>query len=268
MSAFDFDRFDDWHPVLSAELADLLPQDIGDRVRRKNPEFIEDAGAFVLGKGDRDAIRTRVTDWLKSDVVYGYHGTRLTEVERAAILAEGLKPLVAAERRARLERALSRHPNWPDVAHRLGEAIEHYGFKQRGGRREGQVHLTVSRAGLTLGFNYYIKQGSEFDWHSAAYVLGAEGQALIAADGTPYLIKLSVPGEIAFEAYNPYGFSKEDGPNLVREVIDVWSYRFVDPAYTAARRRLDCGMIFYESVPAAWIEAIEPLDIAVLEDER
>jgi len=265
MSAFDFDRFDDWHPILSAELADLLPQDIGDRVRRKNPEFIEDAGDFVLSRGDREAMRTRVADWLKSDAVYGYHGTKLTEAERDAILANGLKPLVAADRSARLQRALSRHPRWADVAHRVGEAIELYGAKERGGRREGQVHLTVSRAGLTQGFNHYIKQGSEFDWHAAAYVLGDEGQALIAADGDPYLVKLKVPGEIAFKAYNPYGFSKEDGPNLVRQVIDVWSYRFVDPSYSSARRGLDCGMIFYETVPAAWIEAVEPLNVEELD---
>ncbi len=55
------------------------------------------------------------------------------------------------------------------------------------------------------GFNHFLAQGSEFDWHVAHDLLGDEGQALVATDGDIILTKARVPGDIALAACNPLG---------------------------------------------------------------
>jgi hypothetical protein len=174
-------------------------------------------------------------------------------------MRKGLLPLVAANRASRLRRSLSAHPRWTEIEPQLEEAIELFGPKARWGRREGQVHLTVSRAGLTKRFNHYLTQGAEFDWHVSNHLLGQEGQALVSADGAPYLVKVRVPGEIAFKACNRYGVPRDELPNLVRPAMAVWSYWLAYPEYDSASRKLDCGMVFKEAVPAEWIEDVIPL---------
>jgi hypothetical protein len=43
----------------------------------------------------------------------------------------------------------------------LEETLALFGAANHGGHREGQVHLTISRAGLVQGFNHYLTHGSE-----------------------------------------------------------------------------------------------------------
>jgi hypothetical protein len=117
----------------------------------------------------------------------GYHGSRLTQDEVASIREIGLIPLVAAARRSRLARAFSTHPRWTNVADQLDAAIHAHGAGERAGRREAQVHLTLSRSGLTGSFNHYLTHGSEFDQHVAYALLGQEGKDLLATDGEPVL---------------------------------------------------------------------------------
>ncbi len=44
-----------------------------------------------------------------------------------------------------------------------------------GGRREGQVHLTLSPAGLVNGFNHLLCEVAEIAVHIATELLGPEG---------------------------------------------------------------------------------------------
>lgn len=256
---FDFDDNSEWGPRLTEALQAHLPPDIAAKISASEPEYIQDAADIVLQNGDKWAISATITDWLKSHSVRGYHGTRLGATELASIRENGLLPLVATQRSARLQRALGQHARWPEVADGLPEALELYGAKKYGGEREGQVHLTISRAGLLDGFDHYLTQGSEFDWHVAHHLLGTEGQALIGSDGETHLVTVSVPGVIAFAAANPFGKHSEDLPNLVSDVLRVWSYWLGDQSYRAASLEVDCGMIFYDKVPPNWIEAIDKL---------
>jgi len=95
--------------------------------------------------------------------------------------------------------------------------------QDRGGHREGQVHLTVSRAGLTRSFNHYLTRGSEFDGHVARHLLGVEGQNLLGSHGGAVLFKLQVPGKTALAACNPYVRPDTEIPNLVSDILRVWS---------------------------------------------
>ncbi len=49
---------------------------------------------------------------------------------------------------------------------------------------------------------------------------------------------------------------------LVSEILQIWSYRLAHPEYQRENLELDCGMMFREAVPAAWIESVIPIDDA------
>ncbi len=232
------------------------------------PEYIEDARDLLFNLADRDAIIDATLEWIRSSTVAGYHGTRLTHAEVDSVRAKGLLPLKAEARRDRLVRALSSHPRWRQVADRLDELIQAHGQGARAGRREDQVHLTLSRSGLMSGFNHYLTHGSEFDQHVAHALLGSQGKELLSQDGAPTLIKCAIPGDVALDAAHPFFSiddlrSRGDVPNLVDEFLKTWSYKLAHPDFQACTLEVDCGMFFCEIVPAGWI-----IYVKVLEDTR
>ncbi len=259
---FDFDDNAEWGPRICDLLRTYLPGDMAQIIKAAEPEFIEDAADIVLAHSDKHILWAAITNWLRSQLVRGYHGTRVNAAELASICSDGLLPLKVQQRTERLQRALSQHPRWGEVAHTLPAALELYGPGMHCGRREAQVHLTVSRAGLVNGFNHYLKEGSEFDWHVSHHLLGPEGQALMATDGDPYLITLLVPGDTALASCNRFGMPTDDFPNLVSDLFRVWSYWLGYPDYRASCLKLDCGMVFSDIVNASWIDRIEKIDMS------
>ena len=262
----DFDDIDDWTPRLAAALKDHVPGNIGSLLAARSPEYIEDARDILFEVADRDAIIDAALAWVRSSTLAGYHGTRLTEAEVASVRMHGLLPLDARTRRVRLSRALSRHPQWQSVASRMDEALEKHGSGQCAGGREGQVHLTLSRSGLVNGFNHYLSLGSEFDQHVAHYLLGDEGRELLREDGTPTVLKFSVPGAVALEAAHPF-FGIDDkrrqgeAPNIVNEFLEAWSYALARPGFQSSSLEADCGLFFRNVVPADWLVVAEPVEI-------
>ncbi|MDA7964834.1 hypothetical protein [Ruegeria sp.] len=172
---FEFDHLEHWKSDLSRALGSIVPSEIADILREANPEFISDARDVLFDVADRDPITDEVISWVEKHTVFAFHGTRLNADEFHSVENEGLKILRPSERRARLERALSRHPRWDSVLGEISSAINRHGPGKRLGRREGQVHLTLSRAGLTNGFPHYLNGGSEFDQNVAMDLLGADG---------------------------------------------------------------------------------------------
>lgn len=260
----DFDDIDDWEPGLSAVLSPHLQDSVGPMLQTAAPEYVEDARDLLFDVTDRDAIIDATLTWIRSVKIAGYHGSRLVDEEIVAIRAEGLIPLNAESRRHRLIRALSAHPTWNNVAGQLDATINDHGTGGAAGRREGQVHLTLSRAGLTGCFNHYLTHGSEFDQHVAYALLGENGKQLLACDGKPTVIQVAVPGSLALEAAHPhFGIddmrAKGDVPNLVDQFLEVWSYRLAYPGFQSRTLKIDCGMVFRSIVPAAWIVAVDTL---------
>jgi hypothetical protein len=227
-------------------------------------EVIEDARDLLFKLSNREAIVDAALAWIRSTTVLGYHGTRLTEGEIASVQTVGLLPLKAQARRDRLIRALSPHPRWSEVANGLDAAIEAHGPGNCSGWREGQVHLTLSRAGLVNSFNHYLTHGAEFDQHVAYALLGTEGERLLGLDGKPRIIQIAVPGDFALDASHPhFGIgdlrAKGDVPNLVGSFLDAWSYRLAHPKFQARTLKVDSGMVFRSTVPATWVMDIETL---------
>jgi hypothetical protein len=254
----DFDEIDDWAPELSDVLSQCVPDSFGPRVAEAAPEYIEDALDLLFDSTVRDAVIDAALAWIRSTKVVGYHGSRLTDEEVASVRSSGLTPLKAETRRDRLVRALSPHPGWHEVADQLDSILQGYGPGGAGGRRERQVHLTLSRCGLLNGFNHYLTHGSEFDQRVAYELLGPDGEELLTKDGMPTVLRVAVPGPLALDAAHPH-FGVDDMrvrgevPNLVKEFLQAWSYKLAYPAFQSRTLEIDCGMVFRSTIPAAWI---------------
>jgi hypothetical protein len=258
----DFDDIDQWEPDLSAVLHPLLPELIRSSIAGSAPQYVEDALDLLFNMSDRDAVIDSTVNWIRSTSIAGYHGSRLADSEIASIRVIGLIPLKAEARRYRLERVLSRHPKWPEVAGRLESTIQTHGQGSVAGRREDQVHLTLSKAGLTTGFNHYLTHGAEFDQHVANTLLGTEGTALLASDGEATVIRVAVPGPLALDAAHPYSTINEmrargEIPNLVRDILKAWSYRLAHTGFQSRTLKIDCGMVFRSTVSTDWILSVD-----------
>jgi hypothetical protein len=266
---FIFDMADEWAPALNEALRKVLPKNIGEIVAATQPQYIEDScKALLAAATNRQSVIGGVESWLSSQDIAAFHGTRLTAAEADGIKINGLQKLRAEDREPRLGNILSRHPRWPTVKSALSTTINAFGSGNKGGQREGQVHLTLSRAGLVEGFNHYLLYGSEFDYHVTHALLGVEGQNLLADYGTPRVVTVRVPGAVALKVTNRYGLDPDGIPNLVREVLEVWSFRFALPGYSPLQLQTDCGLVFDHDVPAEWIVGIEEVDEAPLNLRR
>lgn len=265
-SVVDFDDIESWAPLLCSALKSILPPNLSQRLVAAQPEFVEDARAELFAVAGRDAVIDGTIGWIRASTIVGYHGSRLVEAEIQRVRDVGLAPLKAEHRRTRLVRALSKHPKWTDVAGRLDAEIEAIGPRQKAGGREGQVHLSLSRSGLTKSFNYYLRYGSEFDQHVAWRLFGKDGYGLLERDGSAVLVKVGVPGAAALGAAHPI-FSIEDvrragdTPNIVSDILCAWAYREAYPGFQSSSLKVDCGMVFRSAMSRDWLLAIERLTL-------
>ena len=260
----DFDDIDAWGQKLAEALKDHISDATGALVAARSPEYIEDARNIIFEVVDRNAVIEAALTWIRSSNVAAYDGTRLTDFEVASVRALGLLPLKAEARRERLIRALSPHHRWREIVGQLDDVIQAYGSGGKAGRREGQVHLTLSRSGLTKDFNHYLTHGAEFDQHVAHALLGPEGEELLGRDGSPRLVRIAVPGHEALRAAHRHFSISDlravgDLPNIVREFINAWSFRLARPGFQASTLKVGCGMAFRSPVPAEWIMSIDTL---------
>lgn len=260
---FDFDSIDEWEPRVTDVLAPMLPRDIAARVRREKPLYVDDARTIVARNADIRDLGLAILTLLRQETVMAYHGTRLTGEDAASIEKDGFKPLRISDRKSRLVRALAGHPGWEQSSSRLDDVLSQFASGMVGAR-EGQIHFTLSRAGLR-SFDHYITHGAEVDDLIARELVGDEGYELLASDGVPMIYKIAVPGEVAVKAANPYippeeVFRRGDLPKLASDILNAWSYRLFDPTFQSSSLEIDCGLVFYEHVPAAWIASKEVVE--------
>jgi hypothetical protein len=262
----DFDKIDNWESELTEVLSPYVSKSVREEIEvvGSSFEYIDDARDLLLKQTNCNAVIDATLEWIRSSHIAAYHGTRLTDEEVTSVRANGLVPLKAEDRRQRLTRALSKHPDWSKVANQLDEAIHDIGFKNQAGSRENQVHLTLSKADVTGGLNYYATQGSEFDWHVAHRLLGDEGQRLIALDGKSTVVQVVLPGSVALGAAHPFFDvyqvrSSGEVPNIVSQLLMFWAHRLAHPNFQRGSFVVDSCMMFRSLVPADWIVDIETL---------
>src|SRR4029077_3615789 len=192
-----------------------------------------------------------------------YHGSRLTSEEIQMIQSEGLRPLEARNRTARLSLILARHPSWSNISGRLGEVVDAFGVHgpaKGHGMREGLVHATTSRAGLIHNFSRYLMYGSECDQVVALTLIGEAGLSLLADYGQPAVIKLRIPGAIALKAANPNPQLSEKMPYPIGDILYSWAQWIIDRKFSSADVGVDCGLRFGGLGPPDWIVGYDIVD--------
>jgi hypothetical protein len=253
----DIDRIEEWAPALARELAELLPPDLATIRATTRPELYSDARELLFGNGEIQEAALKCAEWIRSNSVLAYHGTRLDAAGQASILRHGLIRLDAAARADALRKRLSQHSAWGNREGEFQALIERMsGEDGQYGSREGQVHLCFSRANLLWGSNHYLVEGSEFDGHVARTMFGMEGQQLLREDSHPVLVKIALPGPAAIEAANPWGCRSGDLPNFVRDLLDLWSYRLFDEIHRPPHG-VDSCLRFSSDLPPEWIVELE-----------
>jgi hypothetical protein len=262
--AIDFDKIEGWEADLRAALSGCVTDTTIREIARSNLQFVEDTRDLLFEHAGRDGVIDATLAWIESSSVAAYHGTRLTDAEVLSVQKLGLVPLSAGARRARIHRALSGHPDWANAGSQLDRVLADLGQHNRSGHREGQVHVTLSRAGLENGFNHYLTHGSEFDQHAAFELLGDEGKALLAKDGKKTIVQVAVAGDRALRGCHRYLTiddlrSRGDVPNLANEFLKAWSYRLAHPSFDPRTLEVDCGLVFKETIPPRWIARLEGL---------
>ncbi len=255
---FDFDDGEAWLPDLRSHLGCLLPTDSEQQLRAGAIEDCWDAKIALAQIIDLSELYEPAREWINGRDVVCYHGTRLDAEQRASVSRHGLIPLDPAKREEAIRRYLAPHPRWREIEGRVAEAIDFVG-DGGAGNRQGQVHLTLSGAGLLRGFNHYLVEGAEFDHHVANYLLGEECHDLNRERGQGLLYRARLDGSAAVAAANPFG--EPNPPNLLGEIIETLAWFLATGRNDTANLELDCGLILYEGIaPDAIIEVVEVPD--------
>jgi hypothetical protein len=266
---FDFDAIDQWGPSLASDLAEIVPDTAYAFLRDRRPNNFEQYRDILFaapGVGP-SAIISATTSWLRSQSVVAYHGSRLSANELQKVQTEGLRPLDARSRAARLSSIFARHPGWSDISGRLSEVIDEFGIHGAAkghGRREGFVHATISRACLLRRFDRYLVYGSEFDQMIAQTLIGEAGLRCLAKYGQAVVIKLRIPGLTALQAANKHPWASEKMPRPIGDILYSWARWSVDREFSSAQACVDCGLRFGAPIPPDWIVGHEILDNAAL----
>jgi hypothetical protein len=258
MITFDFDNIRLWGPKLSLHISGMVPLALSrSAIRAGKPKYLEEAAKIFFSDVCHEKARftAEVAAWIKVQTVAAYHGSRLDDADIDAIRQEGLIVLSAERRREFLRKKLSACPVWCED--KLDAVLKELGAGMSRGNREGQVHATISRGGLTSRFNHYLIYGSEFDQCVVNRLFGDTGKEQLARYGAPVLVKLAIPGEKALAAANLYMPDTDGHPNLVREITEVWTYWLADSRLVVADQGYDCGLIFNHDVPPGWISSID-----------
>jgi hypothetical protein len=263
----DFDSIDEWHGSMTGALRDAVPASVIAELASARFEYVEDACQRLLGQTDRASVVDATLRWISSSNIAAYHATRLDPEEVECVRSSGLHPLVGSAREKRLRRALSCYANWFAVEPGLHAAIAKHAERHASGVRVGQVHATLSKSLLTRAARHYLTHGSEFDQAVAQELLDRDtAMDLLARDGKPMIVCLSVPGAIALERAHPYLslqdlMDRGDLPNIISEFLRAWSFRLSCPSFQPGRNMMpDVDMVFDMVVPAEWICLVEEID--------
>lgn len=244
-----YDKFETWGESFGELVVDLVGKDVVDNLAASNFEYIEDAGGHLASHTDIITISTAIQAWLRARDFCVFHGTRLLPDEIHSVRREGLCPLVAADREKRLREILSRHSNWDSVKRKLCEVLEDVGPKGKQGRREGQIHFSLSRSGLVNGFDHYLTYGAEFDQHVVQRLFGDQsGLQLLNSETVPILVHVCFSGEELIQGAHPH-FSYSDVmgmgeiPGLARTLLNTWAFKAAKPSFDISTLRTDCCMM-------------------------
>lgn len=244
-----FGDFETWKGSFGDLVVGLVGKEPLNNLISSDFEYVEDAGDFVVKHSDIITASTEIQGWLRANDFCVFHGTRVLPDEIRAVQQKGLRPLVATERAQCLIEILERHPKGHSVEDRLPEVLEDVGTKEKQGRRQGQVHFSLSRSGLVNGFDRYLTHGSEFDQHVVQRIFGDQsGLQLLNSETVPVLVHVQVNGEELIGGAHPHFSYSEvmdmgEIPRLARTFLNTWAFKATKPSFDIAKLRTDCCLM-------------------------
>jgi hypothetical protein len=267
----NYDKFETWESSFGELVRRLIGEGAVNNLASSDFEYIEDAGDFVVNHSDIETVSTEIQCWLRELEFCVFHGTRLLPEEVLSVHRVGLRTLVATDREERLRKIFSCHPRWHSVANRLIDVLEDVGPNERQGRRQEQVHFSLSRSGLVNSFNHYLTHGSEFDQHVAHRLFeDGSGLELLKSETVPYLVHVSFSGEQLIQGSHPhFTYSDVVGmgeiPGLARTFLNSWAFKTANRGFDIEKLRSDCCMMERVATPPERILKIEGLGDLVLQ---
>lgn len=271
----DFDDLNSWENQLNCIMRKYMSNEVCHKLSMAHIEYWDMSLSELvksLGLDKTNQVIDDIIAWIKKSTVIGYHGTRLTEQELISLKHEGILPLVPGKRENRIIQIIK--GNKTCSIDQLKETIYQFGEGACNGERKGQVHLTFSKSGLINFFPEYLLYGSEFDRKIVCNLMGEEkGKGALKRYGCPKIIKVSITGEKALKAAN-FCFTideirqRGDFPNMVKELLSVWTFRLIKKDFDPARCELDRGFIFKEKIPPEKILQISDVDDSKLLDRQ
>jgi hypothetical protein len=248
-----------WHPSFESVITPHLPPDFRARIIDADPAHTDVARDLILEIGDRDGIVDAALDWIKSNSIAAYHGSRLDDEGMLTVRRDGLLILDVASRIS------AAREKFPSIAHLITDDLADLVInKHHLAHREGQVHCTISR--LFLEGSEYVHGGSEFDRRLVHFACGEENVGLVARFGLPRIVKLALPGEVVLRGFHPFFdidyVRREEGvPNLVKDFLEDYAWRIHRPDYPVRGEDL-CAML-KEPFPPEWVIGIDTVQTAV-----
>lgn len=260
-----FDKFESWE----ASFGDLMVALIGQANMQKLPklvfEYVEDAGDFVSSFSGTRVVSLEIGKWLYQNEFCVFHGTRLLPLELASIKEIGLRTLVAFDRQSRLIKILRNHSDWDVVKEKLSETLDAVGPQEKQGRREHQVHFSLSRSGLVNCFDHYLTHGSEFDQHVASRLFpDGSGLRLLQSETMPYVVHVRMSGQDLVKGAHPH-ISYQDAidmgetPGLAATFLNAWAFKKSNPLFDIEELRTDCCVVQNNPTPLEKILEVEEL---------
>ncbi|CUH79433.1 hypothetical protein [Tropicibacter naphthalenivorans] len=244
-----FDKFETWEASFSDLVVRLLGEEVTQNLASSKFEYIDDAGDFLVRHSDIESVSTEIHSWILAHEFCSFHGTRLLPEEIFSVQNTGLHPLVASDREQRLRRILAHHPRWNSIQHMLLEVLDDVGPKEKQGRRQGQVHSSLSRSGLVNGFDHYLTHGSEFDQHVVRRLFDDQsGLELLSSQTVPVLVHVHFSGEQLIQGAHPFfGYLDVVGmgeiPGIARTFLDAWAFKIANPKFDLEKLRTDCCLM-------------------------
>jgi hypothetical protein len=273
MRVIDYDEIEQWQPWLTAMVSSIAPAELLEALETSRLKYMEDALDYVVENIGRPRLVEHLNSELAPYSVRLYHGTRVIEAELRQIRTDGLRPLRLSDRRMPLAAVFRQHPEWStekeqlldEQLYRRGPGWKESGYARR---EDGSVHVCLSRAGLLLSCNHYLRYGAEVD-QDIANVLFPDGSGLelLRRGRAAKLVSFTAAFGEAAKAANPYGLPEYELPDLLRKLLSAWAYKTAKPRFSVAKECDPSSLTFKGCIPPGRLEIVDVEDAELAESD-
>ncbi len=239
----NYDKLDTWLPRFSNHLAS----------NKKQLDY-DEYGYYHFN----DNLVDSAYEWLRKETFVCFHGTRLDKTMKNSIENHGLKLGNLDDRERDISRSLPSLVETNDFTVKLKKSLLKYFQPNKSGNTyyNGKIYFGISRNDFLndFGASHFCTKGSEMD---RCVVKNAFGEAAVNemnANREPFLVWLTVPGNVLFQ------FEGTEGrKNTCVKFLSRWADQVTDSVWDYATDFLNWGMGIDQCVDSSRILKMESL---------